>query len=207
MLALQASELVAAGSVQNLANVTITLKDNPEAGTIEATFVELGATASIYPVAFPLGNVSAGTCTGCVAPAHASFQLPAGSITARLPMSHMHACPPCPAHRLPCRAWPTPSPSCNPGTSLNKWQRGPLPVPDAFLLTRAKGRGCPSIPQNSTEQQGDSCVAMYTAGCVAAEKQEERIRSVLDVRTKCTSMKGGQAAKAPTASGAYCSPC
>ncbi|PRW44275.1 hypothetical protein C2E21_6731 [Chlorella sorokiniana] len=52
-----AADLLAAGAVTNLGNVTITLEDNPGKGVIDATFVELGdATAKIYPVAFPLGN-------------------------------------------------------------------------------------------------------------------------------------------------------
>ncbi|KAL4433850.1 hypothetical protein ABPG75_000291 [Micractinium tetrahymenae] len=50
-------DLASAGSVVNLANVTMTLEDDPGMGVIHATFVELGgATADIYPVAFPLGK-------------------------------------------------------------------------------------------------------------------------------------------------------
>ncbi|KAL4419096.1 hypothetical protein ABPG77_010035 [Micractinium sp. CCAP 211/92] len=50
-------DLATAGSVVNLANVTIALEDDPGMGVIHATFLELGnATADIIPVAFPLGK-------------------------------------------------------------------------------------------------------------------------------------------------------
>ncbi|KAL4433849.1 hypothetical protein ABPG75_000290 [Micractinium tetrahymenae] len=50
-------ELRSLGSVINAANNTIILEDDPGMGVIHATFVELGgATADIYPVAFPLGK-------------------------------------------------------------------------------------------------------------------------------------------------------
>lgn len=60
-LVLQAADLLAAGAVTNLGNVTITLEDNPGQGVIDATFVELGgATAQ----ASQAGAVSASKAPG-----------------------------------------------------------------------------------------------------------------------------------------------
>lgn len=56
------ADLLAAGEVTNLGNVTISLEDNPGAGALDATFVELGATAQIYPIAFPIGKASGRGC-------------------------------------------------------------------------------------------------------------------------------------------------